>query len=211
MSEELRRRLIGMAAEDARLRDELLRGGSLFEGYNARAAELHARNGRELAAIVEQAGWPGRALVGEDGAEAAWRVLQHAVGSPPLQRGCLPLLRRAAARGEVPGAYPAWLEDRIAFSERRPQRYGTQFDWDRVGRMSAWPIDEPEDVDERRAAVGLPPVAEQQRRIREQVAREGERPPADYERRQREIREWAWKVGWLGPVTSDECQVTGDK
>lgn len=186
-----------MAEADERLREELLRDRSLFEGYNPRMAELHARHGRELAAIVEQVGWPLRALVGEDGAEAAWRVLQHAIGSPALQRGCLPLLRQAAARGEVPAAYPAWLEDRIAFSERRPQRYGTQFDWDRDGRMSAWPIDDPEGVDERRAAVGLPPVAEQQQRIREVVVLERERPPAAYARRQREIREWAGRAGWL--------------
>ena len=77
----------------------------------------------------------------------------------------------------MPPAHPAWLEDRIAFSERRPQRYGTQFDWDRDGRMSPWLIDDVEGV-------------EQQERVREMVARECERPPADYERRQRDIRAW---------------------
>ncbi|HEX2450477.1 MAG TPA: hypothetical protein VHJ69_05030 [Gemmatimonadales bacterium] len=49
----------------------------------------------------------------------------------------------------------------------------------------------------RRAAVGLPPIAEAERCIREQAAREGESPPADYEQRQREISEWAGEVGWL--------------
>jgi hypothetical protein len=196
-SDELRRRLVEMTQADERLRNKLLRDGSLFDGYNPRMAELHARHARELAAIVEEVGWPGRALVGADGAEAAWRVLQHAIGSPELQRGCLPLLRQAAAGGDVPGAYPAWLEDRIAFSERRPQRYGTQCDWDRDGFMSPWPIEDVEGVDVRRAAVGLPSLEEQQRRIRESVARECERPPRDYDRRQREIRDWAEKAGWI--------------
>ena len=191
-----------MAAADERLRDELLRDGSLFEGYNPRMAELHARNARQLAAIVQDVGWPGRALVGEDGAEAAWRVLQHAIGSPAVQRGCLPLLREAAGRGDVPAAYPAWLEDRIAFSERRPQRYGTQFDWDRQGRMSAWPVEDVEGLAVRRAVVGLPPLEEQQERLRATVAREGERPPADYDGRQPAIREWAEQTGWL--TSSDE-------
>jgi hypothetical protein len=189
--------LIAMAAQDAALREELVRDGSLFEGYNARMAELHARNAAELATIVQAVGWPGRTLVGEDGAEAAWRVLQHGIGSPAVQRVCLPLLREAAARGAVPPAYPVWLEDRIAFSERRPQRYGTQFDWDRDGRMSPWLIEDVAGVDKRRAAVGLPPLEEQQQRVREMVARECERPPADYERRQRDIRGWAEQVGWL--------------
>jgi len=95
-----------MAAADAALRAELARDGSLFEGYNTRMAELHERNARELAAIVATVGWPGRTLVGDEAAEAAWRVLQHAIGSPALQRGCLPLLRQAVAVGEVPVAYP---------------------------------------------------------------------------------------------------------
>src|SRR5688500_10609147 len=98
-----------MAEADERLRDELLRDGSLFEGYNPRMAELHARNARELAAIVQEVGWPGRGLVGEDGAEAAWRVLQHGIASPAVQRACLPLLHEAARRGDVPAAHPAWL------------------------------------------------------------------------------------------------------
>jgi hypothetical protein len=195
--EELRRRLIAMADADAELRAELVRDGSLFEGYNARMAALHARNADELATLVAEHGWPGRTLVGGEGAEAAWRVLQHAIGSPALQRACLPLLREAAARREVPAAYPAWLEDRIAFSERRPQRYGTQFDWDRDGRMSPWTIHEADGVDARRAAVGLPPLEEQQRRVRDMASREGEQPPTDYNRRQREIRDWARKAGWL--------------
>lgn len=186
-----------MAEADARLRDELVRDGALFEGYNSRMAELHARHARELAAMVAEVGWPGRALVGEDAAEAAWRVLQHAIGSPAVQRGCLPVLRESAERGDVPAAYPAWLEDRIAFSERRPQRYGTQFDWDRDGRMSAWPIEDPDGLPARRASVGLPPLEEQQERLRAMVARECERPPTDYDRRQREIREWAEKAGWI--------------
>jgi hypothetical protein len=198
MGDELRRRLIAMAEADERLRDELLGDGSLFEGYNARMAELHARNAQALAAIVDEVGWPGRPLVGEDGAEAAWRVLQHAMGSPAVQRGCLPLLRDAAERGDVPAAYPAWLEDRIAFSERRPQRYGTQFDWDRDGRMSPWPIEDLAGLEARRASVGLPPLAEQQERLRAIVARECEQPPTDYDRRQREIRAWAEKAGWIG-------------
>ncbi len=51
--------------------------------------------------------------------------------------------------------------------------------------MSPWPI---EDVD------GL---EEQQARIREQAARQCERPPRDHEARQDEIREWARRAGWL--------------
>ena len=153
---------------------------------------------RVLVGDVEDAASVAAAKAGREG------VLQHAIGSPAVQRGCLPLLREAAERGDVPAAYPAWLEDRIAFSERRPQRYGTQFDWDPDGRMSPWPIDDPDGLAARRASVGLSPLEEQQERLRAMVARECERPPTDHDRRQREIREWAEQAGWLQRVTSDE-------
>lgn len=43
--------------------------------------------------------------------------------------------------------------------EQRPQRYGTQWrDDPRDGRTRPWPIEEPEQVDSRRASVGLGPL-----------------------------------------------------
>lgn len=51
-------------------------------------------------------------------------------------------------------------------------------------------------VHRRRAEVGLPPI-EKQERIRLQVAAECETPPRDYASRQREIRAWAERVGWI--------------
>ncbi len=103
MSDELREtsdglseRLIAMAEEDARLRDELLRDGSLFEGYNPRMAGLHARNAGALSAIVEEVGWPGRTLAGEKGAAAAWRMLQHHRQPGGAERVSLQASRRGA-------------------------------------------------------------------------------------------------------------------
>jgi hypothetical protein len=190
-----------MAADDDRVRAELVRDGSLFQGYHPQMAAVHARHAEALAAIVAEHGWPGRSLVGEEAAEAAWRLLQHAIGSPDLQRRCMGPLRAAADRGDIPLSYPALLEDRIAFCERRPQRYGTQFDWDAARVMSPWPILDPATVEQRRTQVGLSPLAEAVRRAREQAALEGEVPPANYERRQREIREWACRTGWLGATS----------
>jgi len=77
-----------------------------------------------------------------------------------------------------------------------PQRYGTQFDWDARGEMNPLPIEDPEGVDARRRAVGLPPLADKLREIRASVAREVERPPGDPARRRREVDAWARSVGW---------------
>jgi hypothetical protein len=90
----------------------------------------------------------------------------------------------------------AVLEDRIRVLEGRPQRYGTQYDWDERGEMSPLPIEEPAGVDERRRAIGLPRLGESTRRVREGARAVGERPPPDVAQRRRESETWARMVGW---------------
>ncbi|HXG68543.1 MAG TPA: DUF6624 domain-containing protein [Blastocatellia bacterium] len=195
-AEGLRKELLEMAAEDRRVREELAADGSLFEGYHPRMEAVHRRNAARLVAIMEEYGWPGCSLVGEDGEEAAWLIAQHAIGDPPLQRRGLELIRQAAAQGETPAWQAAMLEDRIRMFEGKPQLYGTQYDWDENGLMSPCPIEDAERVDERRLAVGLGPLEENTRRVREGVARSKEQPPRDCAARQKEMDEWARVVGW---------------
>src|SRR4051812_30457258 len=188
--------LRAMADEDRRVRAELAADGSLFDGYHPRMAEVHRRNAARLSAILDRHGWPGPSLVGEDGAAAAaWLVLQHAIGDPPLMRRGLELLWRLAL-GEIDPARLAMLEDRVRAFEGRPQRYGTQYDWDEHGQLGPLPIEEPERVDERRLSVGLGPLAEDTRRVREGTARAGERTPLDWSDRRRRKQEWERSVGW---------------
>jgi hypothetical protein len=156
---------------------------------------VHQRNGARLSRILDAHGWPGSALVGPEAARAAWLILQHAIGDPSLMRRGLALLR-SAPQGEVPAPELAMLEDRILSLEGRGQRYGTQFDWDMDGELSPVPIDAPEMVDQRRAGIGLGPLAELIRRRRTEAAEAGERPPDDWPARQREMQAWLRRVGW---------------
>ncbi len=192
---KLKEALLAMAAEDRRVRSELAADGTLFDGYHPRMREVHERNAARLLQILNDHGWPGRSLVGEEAAEAAWLVLQHAVGNPPLQRRGLELLK-AASGGEVPAIQVAMLEDRIRSFEGKGQIYGTEFDWDEQGLMSPLPIEDGQNVDERRIDVGLISLEQdiQQRRLR--VAQSQERPPKDWAARQREKENWLRSVGW---------------
>jgi Family of unknown function (DUF6624) len=199
MLDTLKEQLLRMIAADRRVRAKLVARGKLFEGYAPLMAEVHDRNAQALEAIVREHGWPGRSLVGEEGANAAWLVLQHAIGHPALQRACLPLLRQAAADGEVGAAQPAYLEDRIRVFEGRPQRYGTQLDWDERGELSPCPLEDPERVDALRASVGLGPLAERTAEARRQAAAEGERP-TDFRKRAQAKAAWAKAVGWIDTV-----------
>lgn len=185
-----------MADEDHRVRAALAADGSLFDGYHIRMRALHDRNATRLLAILRQHGWPGEPQVGREGANAAWLIVQHAIGQPALQREALDALRLASAKGEVPAEQPAMLEDRIRTLEGRPQRYGTQLDWDESGQLNPLPIEDLDAVDIRRRAVGLGPLDEAVRALRARAAAEGERPPDDWHTRRRRMEEWLRETGW---------------
>src|SRR5437660_12473904 len=101
VNEILRQELLAMREEDLRVRDEVVKGASSFDGYHPRMEELHKRNAARLKEIIADHGWPGRSLVGEDGAIAAWFIAQHSISDPPFQRRALELLREAHQKGEV--------------------------------------------------------------------------------------------------------------
>jgi hypothetical protein len=197
MNDALRATLRAMADEDTRVRTELLHEGVLFDGYHPRMAELHRRNAERLSVIFDTVGWPGRSIVGEEGARDAWLVLQHSIGSPAVMRRGLELVREAVQTADAAPIELAMLEDRVRSFSGLPQRYGTQFDWDEQGEMSPRPIEDPAIVEELRREVGLPPLAEKLRQIRDEAARENARPPADLAERRRGYDAWRREVGWV--------------
>ena len=159
INEELRHHLLGMKAEDLRVRQELLDSGELGGAYVPRMEAVHVRNAARLRALISEYGWPAEDIAGKDGAEAAWLVAQHAIGEPEFQRQVLRLLQDCAAAGRTPAWHAAFLEDRIAMYEGRPQRFGSQWlDDPRDGRVRPWKLADPEHVNDLRASVGLAPL-----------------------------------------------------
>jgi len=189
--------LLVLVGDDEKVRAELAADGSLFQGYHPRMREVHERNAAVLCEIIDMHGWPGFALAGPDGAAAAWRIAQHAIGMPDVQRSCLKLIEAAVAHGDADPRHAAYLDDRIAFNERRPQKYGTQFDWDENGEMSPWTLDDPAAVDRRRRALGMKPMADDGWSARDAAGNRKDKPPRDWRARQREIEEWGRSVGWI--------------
>ena len=148
-----------MREEDLRVRDELVAADELGGPYVPRMEAIHIRNAARLRELIGEHGWPAEDIAGEDGAKAAWFIVQHAVGEPQFQRQSLILLRECAAAGHIPAWHAAYLEDRIAMQEGRPQRFGTQWmDSPEDGRARPWQLADPERVTELRASVGLGPL-----------------------------------------------------
>jgi tetratricopeptide (TPR) repeat protein len=151
----LRRELLAMVAEDQAARMQMIAHRDDRAMMDAVAA-IDRRTTARMQAIIAASGWPGRAQVGDDGAHAAWLLVQHADLDRPFQKQCLTLMEPLAATGEVSAVDVAYLHDRVAVAEGRPQRYGTQFGDDREPK----PIEDPDQVDARRAAIGMPSMAE---------------------------------------------------
>jgi hypothetical protein len=185
-----------MGEEDLGVRAGLAADGVLFHGYHPSMRAVHDRHAARLAQIIAEHGWPGEHRVGPDGAQAAWLVVQHAIAQPAFQRQALSVLKAEVGRGAAPGWQAAMLEDRIRSLEGRPQRYGTQFDWDASGELNPLPIEDRAGVAERRRAVGLRPLEKEIEAQRRTVAQGGEHPPTDWEARQREMEAWLREVGW---------------
>jgi hypothetical protein len=130
-------------------------------------AAVGADNTGWLTGTIDQHGWPLRSRVGERAATAAWLLAQHADAHLDFQRRCLQLLTEAVDEGEADPANLAYLIDRVLSADGQPQRYGTQF-WngpDGTGPLQAQPIEDPDHVDERRAAAGLAPFADYERQM----------------------------------------------
>ena len=184
MDEALRAELLEMERIDRAVRAALVARGELHRpGYHAEMEAVHRRHNARIRAIIDECGWPGYSLVGEDGCRAAGFVVQHAILDPDLQRRCVGLLREAVDQGEAAPFMLALLTDRVLMEEGQPQIYGTQYIGAEVGGIAPWPIAEPELVDERRAAVGLPAMAANEARITAQYREEtrimDEQPSSD--------------------------------
>ena len=124
-----------------------------------RMAEADAQNTMWLDEVIQQQGWPTKSLVGEDGAQAAFLIVQHSP-APQFQKKCLKLLERAVNQNEADIINLVYLTDRVRTFEGKPQVYGTQGQTTADGLIIPFPIEDEEHVDERRKAIGLEPIAE---------------------------------------------------
>jgi hypothetical protein len=160
LAEELHRR-----AE----KDKAARYLALESRDDTEMCRIDAENTAWLERVVAEHGWPGTSIVGERGAEAAWLLAQHADLSPAFQRRALELMKIAVATGEASARRLAYLTDRVLVAADEPQMYGTQYTNEPDGsNLRPQPVADPERLDERRAAMGLEPAAEYDRRMRSQ-------------------------------------------
>ncbi len=113
-----------------------------------------------LKSRVASDGWPRISVVGVNAANDAWLLVQHADRDHDFQTKVLALMEALLPAKEVTPQNYAYLYDRVAMGDKRPQRYGTQGRCTGPGVWEPLPVENPEKLDELRAAIGLSPEAE---------------------------------------------------
>lgn len=113
----------------------------------------------KVKAILDKYGWLGEDVVGKQGNSTLFLVIQHS--NQKDQEKYLPMMRDAVKTGKANGSSLALLEDRIALRQGKKQIYGSQIGRDPDTNLHyVLPLEDPDNVDKKRAEVGLQPLAE---------------------------------------------------
>lgn len=142
--------------------DDLKKYGQKSEEFRATVITMNKQdsiNIIKVEEILDKHGWLGEDVIGENGNQTLFFVVQHAELN--VQEKYLPMLREAVTNNNAKPSQLALLEDRISMRNGKEQTYGSQTKIDdKTGKSYFTPIKDPENVDRRRASVGLQPMAE---------------------------------------------------
>lgn len=165
---DLARELVARAAQSAARRARRVRNQldavQLGQGRHADHADT-----KVLRRILTEHDWPGHRLVGPEAARAAWSIALHADDEADFQRAATTLLERAVQDGDARIQHWAHLYDRTLVNSGRPQEYGTQQVLTATG-FELCPLRAPDFLDQRRASVGLSPIATALETVRRRYA-----------------------------------------
>jgi hypothetical protein len=113
----------------------------------------------QVKAILDKYGWLGPDVIGVQGNSTLFLVIQHS--EQTTQEKYLPMLKDAVKNGKAQGSSLALLEDRVALGQGKKQIYGSQIGRNNeTGKFYVLPLEDPDNVDKRRASVNLKPLAE---------------------------------------------------
>jgi hypothetical protein len=160
----LQAQLLEWGKLDQKVREPLMQGPITAD--NARSKSLFVRmravdelNYRRIKNVIDEYGFPTISMVGGDGSAQAFLIVQHQASHPEFQQFVLDIMGPLAKRGEVGREGYALLLDRVlVMGKHQQQRYGTQFK-QVDGRMLMEPVEDPKHLDERRAEMGMMPIA----------------------------------------------------
>ncbi len=121
--------------------------------------ETDSSNLIKVEAILKKYGWLGPEILGSQGNTTLFMVIQHS--NLKTQEKYLPMLRDAVKNGKALPRHLALLEDRVSLLEGKKQIFGSQVSWNmKTNIYYVLPLEDPDNVDKRRAAIGLSPLSD---------------------------------------------------
>src|SRR3989344_6558530 len=72
-------------------------------------SSLDQKHTNKVKKIIDKYGWPGKSLVGKQGAHGTWLLVQHATHDIDFQKNCLGLLKKAVGINEAERKHIAFL------------------------------------------------------------------------------------------------------
>jgi hypothetical protein len=131
---------------------------AVWEAVSALIQPIDEANQKQLLAMVPEEGWFSISRYGRDAARAAFLIVQHA--DQALWRRFLPTIEQMARADEAEGPAYALMYDRLALSENRPQRYGSQMSCEQGRYVTMQPVEKLQTIDARRAALRMSPYTD---------------------------------------------------
>ena len=112
-----------------------------------------------IAEIIQNNGYPGYSLVGKNGANIAFIIVQHSDHNPEFQKKYLELMEIEVEKGNDDASNYALLTDRSNLNNGAKQIYGTQVAYN-FNISQAYPknLKDSINVNKRRKALGLEPI-----------------------------------------------------
>ncbi len=125
-----------------------------MNAYLKKMNEQDSLNLIKVEKILNERGWLGPDIIGYVGNLTLWLVIQHS--APDVVETYLPMMREAVLKGDARADHLGYLEDRNKKDQNKKQIYGSQFGNDNLtGEGYVWPLEDPDNVDKRRADIGL--------------------------------------------------------
>lgn len=114
-----------------------------------------------LEKVLNQYGYPGYDLVGQEGENDYWVMVQHCDFDPAFQARVLEKLKQQVEIENADGRNFGLLTDRVNLNTGKKQIYGTQVSYvPETGQAIPKPLNDSLNVNARRKSVGLEPIEE---------------------------------------------------
>ena len=129
-------------------------------------SSLDRKHTNRVKKIIDKYGWPGKSLVGKQGAHGAWLLVQHATHDIDFQKKCLGLLKKAVGINESERKHTAFLTDRILILQNKKQIFGTQFRRNKDNQLESFPIKDAKKIDLIRKKMGLESLSRYRKKMK---------------------------------------------